>query len=223
MDEPAFGGFPPETLSFLSGLRANNNRDWFTANKAVYERAMKRPAEAFAPVLAERLTALAGQPMRGKIFRIYRDVRFSKDKSPYNAHLHIGFMPPGEGRHRAGYYFGLDADGLALGGGTVELSGPDLDAFRSAMADDRTGGALARLVADLRAQGFRIDDGELKRVPAPYPADHPRGELLRHKSLSAWKDVKDPAAITGPSVVETCMAAFEAMAPLNRWIEDALA
>ena len=90
MDAP-FLGFP-DTQAFLRDLRANNDRDWFNAHKATYERVYKAPAEAFVAELRPRLEALAGVTLGGKVFRIHRDVRFSKDKSPYNTHLHIGFQ-----------------------------------------------------------------------------------------------------------------------------------
>src|SRR5262245_19253422 len=100
MDAP-FLGFP-ETQAFLRDLAANNDRNWFQANKARYERAYKAPAEAFTAEIRPRIEALAGQPTGAKIFRIHRDVRFAKDKSPYNTHLHIGFMTePAAGQRHA--------------------------------------------------------------------------------------------------------------------------
>jgi len=104
MDAP-FLGFP-DTMAFLADLKAHNDRTWFAANKARYERVYKQPAEAFTAELRPRIQALAGQPMGAKLFRIHRDVRFSKDKSPYNTHLHLGFQgprTPGEPRRRGGF------------------------------------------------------------------------------------------------------------------------
>lgn len=89
----AFEGFPGEAQTFLGELRDNNTREWFTAQRARHERLIKAPAEAFVAALAPRLASLAGKPVTGKIFRVHCDVRFSHDKSPYNAHLHVLSCP----------------------------------------------------------------------------------------------------------------------------------
>lgn len=220
MDAP-FLGFP-DTQAFLQDLRANNERAWFQANKARYERAYKAPAEAFVAELRPRLEALAEVALGGKLFRIHRDVRFSKDKSPYNAHLHIGFQHQragGEPRRRGGFYFGLDPDKLTLGVGAFDFGPADLDRYRKAVADDGWGGDLEALLAGLDA---RLYEAELKRVPAPYPADHPRADLLKHKGLSAWRDVDDPALVASPGLVDAVMTHFEALDPLNVWLTDVL-
>ena len=220
MDAP-FLGFPHAT-GFLRELRANNDRTWFSAHKADYERACKAPAEAFTAELRPRLEALAGVPMGAKVFRIHRDVRFSKDKSPYNSHLHIGFQPtpnPGEPRRRGGFYFGLDPDRLSLGVGAFDFGPADLERYRKAVADDVEGGELAGLLARLDA---RQDEPDLKRVPAPFPGDHPRGELLRRKGLTVWRDIDDPELVAAPELVDAVMAHFEALDPVNLWLTEVL-
>ncbi len=217
-----FAGFPTEAMPFLADLKANNTREWFTAHKAVYERAVKAAGEEFVAAIAPRLEALAGEPVRPKIFRIHRDVRFSKDKRPYNAHLHIGFHAGEPKENGAGFYVGLEPQRLVVGTGVWGLSGADLDRFRAAVAHDFSGGELEAMLANLRAAGFRVEGEALKRTPPPYPADHPRAELLRHKSLTAWRDIDDPAVICSPAVTGVCMDAFEAVAPRPRWITAAL-
>ncbi len=89
MNEATFSSFPTGTVLFLKGLRANNRRDWFNENKAAYEQDLEAPARAFCEVMRERLEALTGLSHDAKVYRIHRDLRFSKDKTPYNAHLHI--------------------------------------------------------------------------------------------------------------------------------------
>lgn len=219
MDAP-FLGFP-ETQAFLRALGANNDRAWFNAHKVEYERACRRPAEVFVGEIRPRLEALAGQPLGAKIFRIHRDVRFSKDKSPYNTHLHLGFQAqrsPGEPRRRGGFYFGLDADTVTVGVGAFDLGPADLERYRQAVADEVEGGELAALLARL---GAHQHDRELKRVPAPYPADHPRGELLRHKGLNVWRDI-DPALVASPALADAVMAHFEALDAVNLWLTEVL-
>lgn len=219
MDAP-FLGFP-DTQAFLRDLRANNERDWFNAHKKTYERAVKAPAEAFVGELRPRLEALAGAKLGGKVFRIHRDVRFSKDKSPYNTHLHIGFQHQragGEPRRRGGFYFGIDPDAVTLGVGAFDFGPADLDRYRKAVHDDHEGGELAKIVAGLDA---RLHDADLKRVPAPYPADHPRGELLKRKGLNAWRDV-DNAPLGSPDLVDAIVAEFEALDAINVWLTEVL-
>lgn len=209
-----FQAFPPQILAFLRDLKVNNSRDWFEANRAAYQTFYKGPAEAFARRMGEALEAQLGEPVRTKIFRIHRDVRFSKDKSPYAPHLHIGFHTEASGLEPA-LFFGLETDRLVLGAGVFELGGARLDSWRAATAG-AFGEALAEVLADLSLQGFRIGEPELKRVPAPYAADHPRAELLRRKSITAWRDMPPGAATE--DAVSPSLDAFRALKPLNDWL-----
>ena len=219
MDAP-FLGFP-DTQAFLKDLAANNDRTWFNANKARYERVYKQPGEAFTAELRPRLEKLAGVKLGGRVFRIHRDVRFSKDKSPYNTHLHLGFQHDRQGaepRRRGGFYFGIDTTAVTLGVGAFDFAPADLDKYRKAVADDHEGGELAGILARL---GARQHDADLKRVPAPYPADHPRAELLKRKGLNVWLDV-DPAGAASPDFPDEVMAHFERLDAVNVWLTEVL-
>lgn len=220
MNAADFPGFPRDAQPFLADLAAHNDRDWFAAHRATYETAIKAPAEAFVAAMVPIFSELAGRPVSGKVFRIHRDVRFSKDKRPYNAHLHIGFAPVGGTSPKAGgsgFYFGLEPDRLALGAGAFELPPAGVDAWRAAVAEG--GEEIAAIVADLAAQGFRLEGPELKRVPAPYPADHPRADLLRRKGITAWRDITDPGVVAGPALVRECEETFARLAPLHLWLD----
>jgi uncharacterized protein (TIGR02453 family) len=217
-----FPGFPPDAMDFLAALKANNDRAWFAANRATYERAIRGPTEAFVAVITPRLEALAASPVTAKVFRLHRDVRFSKDKSPYNAHLHIGFAA-GDRQSGSGFYFGLEPDRLHLGAGAFEFGGRVLDSYRAAAADEAAGPALADLLAALGRAGFRVDEPTLKRVPAPYDAHHPRGELLRRKGVTAWRELTDRSLIQGPELLDEVISTFRALAPLNQWISERVA
>lgn len=220
MDAP-FLGFP-DTQAFLADLSAHNERAWFAANKARYERAYKAPAEAFAAELRPRIEALAGQAMGAKIFRIHRDVRFSKDKTPYNTHVHLGFQAPrtpGQPRRRGGFYFGLEADRATLGVGAFDFGPADLERYRRAVAGDSDGEELVGILSRIDAKPGEPD---LKRVPAPYAADHPRGDLLRRKGLNVWQDIGDRALIASPELADAVMAVFETLDPVNLWLTEVL-
>ncbi len=219
MTAAAFAGFPPQAMDFLRDLKANNDRAWFAAHKQVYETAIQGAARDFIDAITPDLEALAGAPVAAKVFRIHRDVRFSKDKSPYNAHLHIGFHASDS---RGGLFFGLEPERLHLGAGAFQFTAAPLDRYRAAAADEVAGVQLERLAATLASAGFRVDAPDLKRVPAPYPPDHPRGELLRRKGLTAWREFADRAVIEGPELLGRSIDAFSMLAPLNAWIDAAV-
>lgn len=212
-----FSHFPNETVDFLTALRVNNDRGWFADNKSIYERAVKAPADNFCRAMTERLEELTGLPHRPKIFRVHRDIRFSKDKTPYNAHLHISFMPETKSVLHPGWYFGLEPDRLVAGTGVFELAKASLDAFRARVADG-DGDKLAALMKDLPERGVRLSTPELKRVPQPYPADHPRAELLRHKSLTGWVEFSGPRNACESGFADRCFEVFARLKPLFDWL-----
>lgn len=178
-----------------------------------------------ASSLAQALSEKGGQAFEPRIFRLQRDVRFSRDKSPYNAHLHIAVtpeLPAGAAQAVSGFYFGLDPDRLQLGAGVFELKGAALDRLRAAIADPARGPALAAALAGIEAAGFRLEGPVLKRTPAPYPPDHPRAGLLRYKGLTAWREVADRRRIEGPGLLAECVETFAQLARLHAWLIDAL-
>jgi uncharacterized protein (TIGR02453 family) len=166
-----FDGWPEEALEFYEGLAADNSKTYWTAHKAVYDDAVLRPMTG----LLEDLAAEFGE---AKIFRPYRDVRFSPDKSPYKTH--IGAVI-GTG------YIQLSAEGLATGDGMYGMSPGQLDRYRRAVASDLTGPELQQVIAAIEEQGIGVSGRDvLKTAPRGYPADHPRIGLLRYKGVVAW-------------------------------------
>ncbi len=169
----AFRGWPVEALEFFEGLAADNSKAYWQRNKAVYETLVRAPME-------ELLAELAPEFGDGRIFRPYRDIRFSSDKSPYKTNI---AAMVGEG------YVELTAEGLGAGCGMWEMAPDQLERYRSAVSEGRSGGKLTRLVAEARAGGLDVmGHGVLKTAPKGYPKDHPRIELLRFKGLVAWRD-----------------------------------
>jgi uncharacterized protein (TIGR02453 family) len=167
----SFQGWPAEALDFYEGLEADNSKAYWTAHKAVYDEKVLGPMTE----LAEELAPEFGEP---KIFRPYRDIRFSKDKSPYKAH--IGVIV-GDG------YIQLSANGLAAGSGMHHMAPDQLDAYRRAVADDRAGAELEGIIAGVEQQGIEVHGRDpLKTAPRGYPADHPRVGLLRYKGVVTW-------------------------------------
>ena len=210
-----FAGFPPDTVPFLKDLKANNKRDWFQASKPRYEAAYKAPAAAFCAAMTFRLQAETGDVHTAKVFRINRDIRFSKDKTPYNTYLHILFRREGA---RGGLFFGLQTDGLVLGVGVMGFDKGQLAAYRDAVAD-RQGEQLAEIIAKLIATGARMDEPALKRVPKGFDPEHPRGDFLKHKSLTIWHDMPESTQVTTPGFADICANHFQTYADLGRWID----
>lgn len=217
MSVPEFTGFTAETLAFLSGLKAENTRDCFDANRKTYEASVKKPARAFAEIMAGELESLTDLPHKAKLFRINRDIRFSKDKTPYNPHLHMSWLPADGDRSGAAFMFGLSPDYCVAGCGAFEFAKPVLDTYRQRIAG-AAGEDLGRILDALEADGFRLQEPVLKRVPAGFPDDHPRVELSLHKGLAAWCDFEGPREATRPGIAALCLGQFERMMPLWRFI-----
>ncbi len=167
-----FTGFPVAALDFYDDLEVDNTKSFWEAHKHVYAESVKAPMVALC-------AALAPEFGEGKIFRPYRDVRFAKDKTPYKTHqgAFVGTGPS------TGYYVELSPRGVRVGGGFYEASGPRLAAIREAMADDKTGRRLHRLVSAYQKDGWDVGGEQLKTSPRGYAADHPRIDLLRRKQL----------------------------------------
>jgi uncharacterized protein (TIGR02453 family) len=170
----AFSGWPAEALEFYEGLEADNSKSYWASHKAVYDDKVRRPMEELAGELADEF----GEP---KIFRPYRDVRFSHDKTPYKIHVAAVFGGTS--------YVQLSADGLAAGAGMWHFSPDGLARYRKAIANDLTGPELVKITESLETDGVEIRGyGSLKSAPRGYSADHPRIGLLRHKGLAAFRD-----------------------------------
>ncbi len=206
---PEFAGFPVAALDFYDDLEVDNTKSYWAAHKHVYEQCVKEPMAALCAAL-ERDFGTA------KIFRPYRDVRFAKDKTPYKTHQGA-FVPAGPS---TGWYVQLSAEGLRVGGGFYEASGERLAAIRAAMADDRTGPALKRLLTKLEKAGFEINGEQLKTAPRGYAADHPRIDLLRRKQLFANRSYGFEDVIHTPEVLEMVRADWRALKPLVSWISS---
>jgi uncharacterized protein (TIGR02453 family) len=205
----AFSGFPREALDFYVGLRQDNSKAYWEANKAVWSSQVLAPMEA---LLAE-LTAYG--PFHR--FRPYRDTRFSKDKSLYKTQI----AAYGEREGGTAYYFHLSADGLMVFSGYYRMLPDQIARFREAVADAR-GEALPAQIADVEKQGLFVNHGghePLKRVPRQFPADHPRGDLLKWKGLTAGVDFGAPSWLHTPGVKQRIVATWEVAAPLNAWLD----
>lgn len=198
-----FDGFPAEAIEFLEDLELHNERDWFHAHKDVYDQSCRMPMEA----LLAQLGALYGE---GKMFRIHRDVRFSKDKTPYKTYL--------SGTFGAGY-LSLSPGGFYVGSGGYMLERDRLARYRDAVAAEAPGRELEKLTAALTKKGYDVGGhGEMKVVPRGFARDHPRADLLRQKSvfvgrsfdIGAWLATREPLTRVKKVIADA--------GPMNDWL-----
>lgn len=205
-----FQSLIPDARAFLGELAENNNRDWFLANKDRYDSTLKRPAELLLEQAGADLAKSLETEVKPKLFRANRDVRFSKDKTPYHQHLHMLWTADLGGIQPLGFFFGISLNYISIGAGLMSFEKETLTSWR-AMIDGPLGADYAAQISNLGNQGFRIGEPELKRVPAPYDKEHPRGDLLKRKSLSAWKDFDEDSI---PAPTKTLATVFKDLDPL---------
>ena len=199
----AFHGWKAEALEFFEGLEADNSKAYWQRNKDVYETLVRAPME-------ELLGELAPEFGDGRIFRPYRDVRFSRDKSPYKTNIAAMI---GEG------YVQLSAQGLGAGCGMWEMAPDQLERYRARVADDASGKELTRLVADAKAAGIEImGHGMLKTAPRGYPRDHRRVELLRYKGITTWREWPAGAWLGTRRARDKVVGFLRLSRPLDGWL-----
>ena len=210
MDAPgAFPGFPVAALDFYDDLEMDNTKSFWAAHKEVYETSVKAP-------MAALVAALEPEFGKAKVFRPYRDVRFAKDKTPYKTHQGA-FVPSGPS---TGWYVQVGAPGVRVGVGFYEASSPRLAAIRAAIADDRRGRELEEIVAGLTAAGWELGGETLKTSPRGYDADHPRIDLLRHKSMTLGRSYGFEPVIHTAELLDLVRADWRAGKPFLRWMDD---
>ncbi len=208
-----FEGFPVAALDFYDDLEVDNTKSFWDAHKAVYDEHVKAPMVALTDALAQEF-ALDGQS--AKVFRPYRDVRFAKDKTPYKTHqgAFVGVAPA------TGWYVEVAAAGVRIGGGTYHADGPDLALIREGMAEEKSGKRLERILSGLERGGFEIAGDRLKTAPRGYDKDHPRIELLRHKSLLGMKKYGFEPFVHTEELLDRVREDWRKLRPLVSWMAE---
>ena len=219
-----FRGFPKEGLEFLSEL-GSEDKDWFAAHRDTYDADVADPAREFVTAMTEQLQSrvsatVVGQPkVNGSISPINNDIRFARDAAPYKDHLLFRFWDGPEKRAAPTLFVRLNEHETGFATGSVITS---LDQWREAVDSD-AGEELADALAVLaRRRKLDVAGRELKRVPAPYAADHPRADLLRHKVFQARWSEPTPRSVSKPAFVDWCVRRLEACAPVHQWLVDNL-
>jgi uncharacterized protein (TIGR02453 family) len=201
----SFEGIPVAALDFYEDLEGDNSKAYWTAHKSTYDASVKAPLEAFAAAVAPEFGP-------AKVFRPYRDVRFAKDKTPYKTHQGVWFA-------ESSRYVQVSAAGLMVAAGYWETNAAQVGRLRQAVADDVTGPRLERAVAATGKAGYRVGGSTLVRVPSGYDKEHPRADLLRHKTLTVSRDVGCPAWLSTPEAGTELAKLLRAMAPVVDWLD----
>jgi uncharacterized protein (TIGR02453 family) len=203
----SFTGFPVAALDFYDDLEMDNTKSFWEAHREVYKDAVEAPMKAL-------VAALEPEFGTAKVFRPYRDVRFAKDKTPYKTHQGA-FVGAGAA---TGWYVEISARGTRVGGGFYDAGGPRLAAIRDAMADEKTGKSLDRVLKRLEKDGFEVGGDQLKTSPRGYDADHPRIHLLRRKQLFVGRSYGFDADAIDAGLVDRVREDWRALRPLVAWL-----
>jgi uncharacterized protein (TIGR02453 family) len=206
-----FDGFPDEALVFYEGLEADNSKTYWTRHKADYEAHVRGPLTALLEELAPEFGV-------AKVFRPYRDVRFSNDKTPYKTHQ--GAVVHADGAGTGAWYVQISADGLYVAGGSWRLESDQVARFRRAVADDVQGPRVQAEVDRLTAAGWEIRGEKLVRVPPGYSADSDRSALLKHKSLAAGRAWEPAEWLHDRRAMDEVRNAWRDVTTLNSWLAD---
>jgi uncharacterized protein (TIGR02453 family) len=217
--------FPAETLRFLRALKRNNRREWFNAHRGDYESYVRQPMTAIVERLAVDLRAVAPEIIaspKASVYRIYRDTRFSDDKTPYKTHAAAVFPTRGLAKHEgAGLYFHISPEEVWIGGGMYSPQPPQLFAVREHIA-----GHFKQFRTIVESPGFRkqlgaLEGSTLKRVPRGFAKDHPAAEYLKLTQIIAGAEFP-PALASSPAFYKTVLTVFRQVVPLARFLNAPL-
>jgi uncharacterized protein (TIGR02453 family) len=220
----SFPGFSKECVKFFKELASHNHKTWFDKNKAEYNEEVLEPSRHFVTTMGDRLKKLrpkvvADPRINKSLFRIYRDTRFSKDKSPYKTHMGIIFWE-GTGKRMdcSSFYFHIEPGKLMLGAGLYHFPKNLIEPYRDAVVHKKHGPTLARAVAKAKKAGYDIGGVHYKRTPRGYDPDHKLAPLLLHKGLYAMAQTKIPRELYSEEIIDYCFKTWKPMVPLHEWM-----
>lgn len=223
-----FEGFGPDALGFLADLAEHNDRAWFAENRERYERELLAPQRAFVDAIAAEFANVdsrvqAVPAVDRSIYRINRDIRFTRDKSPYKTYADLWFWIGADRKVASGYFVRLVPGAVWIGGGTHQLTDEQLERYRLAVVSPQRGAQLEAIVADARADGLEVGGASLKRLPAGFSAEGGRAELLKFTWLHAMlKFTPPPRELGSRAFVAWCMAEFRRVKPLVDWLAETI-
>ncbi len=218
-----FAGFGPKTKRFLRELGRNNHKAWFDAHRGDYEAHYLEPAKAFVEAAGPKLEKVAPdlvwEPrVNGSIFRVNRDIRFSKDKTPYKDHIDLWFW---EGQRKtavSGFFLRITSTSVHLGAGSHGFSKEALASYRKALLDEKAAKSLASLARRLTRAGYAIGGKTYKKVPRGFAGSAPAQELALHSAFWVAAQRRSPPELGNAKFVTYCMREWKKLAPVHRWL-----
>jgi len=224
MSSKAINQLPFKGRQFFTQLKLNNSREWFNANRAIYEADILNPARDFVVAVGEKLRIISSEIVADpridrSLFRINRDIRFSKDKSPYKTHLGIFLW---EGRapklENSGYYLQIDPEEIFLGVGLHIFPKWVLDKYRQAVSDPQWNSSLTEVIAEVHRNGGEIGGDQYKRYPRGYSLEVSDPDLLLYKGIYGLTRIHDFNQFKKGDFVEICFNIFQKLSPLHHWL-----
>jgi uncharacterized protein (TIGR02453 family) len=221
---PPFDGFPKEGIKFLQQLKKNNNRGWFAKNKSRYEEYVKLPMQSLIASIKPEMARIAPEievnPKRS-MFRIYRDTRFSKNKTPYKTHVAAIFHPNTKWQDNAGFYLQIEPGEIYIGGGIYMPASSELKKIRYAIANNAQEFLSIVGSTSFTKKFGRIEGEKLQRMPLGFPNDHFMADWLKYKSFFAGVTLKEDECYS-PKFIKKTMSIFTELHPLVKFLNEAL-
>ncbi len=223
-----FQGFDKKTFTFFRQLSVHNDRDWFEQHRADYDNFVLKPSQHFVMAMGEKLRELSPDvhaiPKVDKtIFRIHRDIRFSKDKTPYKTHLALFFWDgPRKKLECSGYYLHIDPQKVFIGLGIYIFPRDVLHEYRKIVAKPKEAEKLLEVFEQVKQNSYKSGGDASKLVPSGYDKEYKYAELLKYKGIYSWNECPPPEELFSSDFVEWCFNIFKGMAPLHYWIREKL-
>jgi uncharacterized protein (TIGR02453 family) len=223
-----FKGFPKEFVTFFENLKRNNSKDWFEKNRNDYEHFVMHPAREFVEAMGAKLRKIAPgvhaiPKINKSLFKINRDVRFGKDKSPYKTYMGIWLWEGSRKRMEcSGFYLHVENNMVMIGVGIKAFPKPLLELYRRAVIDKKLGAELKKIINKVAAKGYLIDGKYYKKVPRGFDAEHPNAEFLLYNGLTARIEEKVSDTFFSEAIIEHAYSHHRNMLPLHQWLKKAL-
>ena len=220
-----FKGFSEEFITFFENLQQNNSKDWFEKNRKDYEQSVMHPAREFVEEMGKKLRKIAPSiqaipKINKSLFKINRDIRFSKDKSPYKTYMGIWLWEGNRKRMEcSGFYLHVEDKRLMIGVGIKMFPKPLLDHYRRAVADNKFGAELKKVVKEVSDKGYVVNGKHYKKVPRGYDANHPNAEFLPYNGLTAGIEETIPKAFFSAAIIDYAYSHYRHMLPIHRWLK----
>jgi uncharacterized protein (TIGR02453 family) len=224
----AFGGFPAEGLSFLRDLAEHNRRDWFEEHREMWDARIVPAMLEWCGALAERLRDVMPDlvfvpRVGGSLYRLNRDIRFSRDKRPYKTHVAALLWEGGERHDAPGVYLHVSPQEIIFGGGIYLFEEARLDRWRKLLRDLDASERLDAALLAVKQAGLKLEiSDKLQRPPRGFDLEHPRAELAKYKGLTVGKKAKPGQWLHSGEALERAEAVARAYAPLHAWMRDEL-